>query len=118
MIQLIKRGDYTLMETKQRTKILALDSKEQFAWLYVKGIGDVLIRTRKKHKPINILAVGKYRVLDVEDEPNMADVPHLELSLSNGMWQDYLLVKGLPTHKDKRRRIIPSDEVITRATVY
>ena len=116
MIHLVKRGDYTLLETKHRTKVLSLDNKEQYAWIHAKGIGDVLVRSRKKHHSANILAAGKYRVCDVENEPGIADSPHLELSLGNGRWQGYLLLNGLPKYNDKNR-IIPTDEIIIKPTI-
>lgn len=117
MIQLAKRGEYTLLETKGRTRVLALDGKEYYAWIYAHGIGDILVRSRRKHVPTNVLAAGKYRVCVVKDELGITDLPHLELSLGNGKWQGYLLLTGLPTYKDKRNRIVPTDEIIIKPTI-
>lgn len=117
MIKLLKRGTYALTETKRQTKVLTLDKKQTFAWINAKGIGEILVRSRKKHTPDNILAIGRYRICDVEDEPNLTDTQHLELSVGNGVWQGYLLPTGLPKYVDKRNRVVPTDEIITKPTV-
>ena len=116
MIQLIKTGQYKLIETKGQTKILYLDSKT-YAWINVEDIGEILVTSLVPHKSDAILAIGKYRLYDVKDEPKLTDLLHLELLVGDGIWQGYLLTTGLPTQKDKRKRIIPTDEIITKATV-
>lgn len=114
MIKVIKTGSYSLIETKDQTKILTLDDKETFAWVNVKDVGEILVTSHKKHKADAILSVGKYRLYDVEGEPAYTDLQHLELFVGSGVWQGYLLTTGLPTDKKKRNRIIPTYEVITR----
>jgi len=61
-----------------------------------------------------MLSLGQFRLYDVKDEPKLTDLIHLELFVGGGLWQGYLLPTGLPTDKDKRNRIIPTDELITR----
>lgn len=116
MIQLIKEGKYTLIETKNQTKILSLDKSKVYAWVYAENIGEMLITTHTAHKTDQILAIGVYRMYDVEDEPKLTDLIHLELFVGDGKWQGYLLTNGLPTDKKKRTRIIPTDEIITKST--
>jgi hypothetical protein len=48
----------------------------------------------------------------VKDEPNLSDLTHLELLVGEGVWQGYLLPIGLPNGV-KRRKIIPTKEIIT-----
>ena len=60
------------------------------------------------------MAVGKYRLYKVMDDPNLTDTWHLELAVGNGLWQGYLLPTGLPNNRKKRNRIIPTDELITK----
>lgn len=117
MIQVLKTGNYTLIETKEQTKILTFDSKDTFAWVNIKEIGEILVASHKTHRADAILAVGKYRLYGVEDEPKLSDQLHLELSVGEGVWQGYLLPTGLPKGKKIRKRIIPTREVITKATV-
>lgn len=114
MITLLQAGDYELIETKQQTKILILDGKKLFAWIVAEGIGEVLVLSKKSHQVKALLAAGKYRLYRVKDEPELVDLEHLELLVGHGKWQGYLLPTGMPTNKDKRNRIIPTAECITK----
>ncbi|CAN5130280.1 hypothetical protein BH09PAT1_BH09PAT1_4480 [soil metagenome] len=116
MIKRIKEGTYSLIETKMQTKILTLDNKNIFAWVNAVDIGELLVTSHKSHKTDNILALGNYRQYEVKDEPELTDLQHLELFVGDGKWQGYLLLTGLPTEEKKRNRIIPTDEIITKAT--
>lgn len=116
MIKLVQEGQYKLIETKGQTKILLLGRKT-FAWVNAADIGEILVTSHKTHKTDQILAVGKYRLYEVKDEPKLTDLLHLELLVGDGIWQGYLLPTGLPTDQKKRNRIIPSLEVITRSTI-
>lgn len=113
MIQILARGEYKLIETKHDTKILILDNEKTFAWVTVANIGEILVASHKLHKEDNVLAIGKYRLYDVENDPKFTDQQHLELQVGCGYWQGYLLPHGLPTEEKKRNRIIPTTEVLT-----
>lgn len=115
MIRLLKQGEYSLIETFDRTKILNLDDKIRYAWINAVRIGDILVSTRKKFNPSNIISTGAFRLYDVKDEPDLTDLEHLELFVGKGDWQGYLLPKGLP-NGIRRHRIIPTKEVITKTT--
>ncbi len=117
MIKLTREGSYELIESKGQTKILILDKKQSYAWVNVKGIGEILVSSHKVHKTDCILSVGKYRIYKVKKEPQLTDLVHLELFVGSGQWQGYLLLTGLPTDKKKRNRIVPTDEVITKTTL-
>lgn len=112
MITLLTSGLYKLMETKGQTKILYLDDTV-YAWIQPADIGEILVASHKKHAADTLLAVGEYRLYDVRDEPRYSAHEHLELEVGNGVWQGYLLLTGLPTRAKKRRRIIPTTEVIS-----
>jgi hypothetical protein len=116
MIRVIEEGKYQLIETKRQTKILNLDNKRTFAWINASDIGEILVTTHKKHKTDNILAIGRYRLYGVKDEPNLTDLQHLELYVGDNTWQGYLLTTGLPKNEKKRSRIIPTNEMITKST--
>jgi hypothetical protein len=115
MIQLINEGSYKLIETKGQTKILDLDNKT-FAWINAAEIGEILVSSHNPHKTDNVLSTGRYRLYEVKDEPKLTDLKHLELFVGDGKWQGYLLTTGLPTAKDIKKRIIPTKELITKAT--
>lgn len=115
MIRLIQEGRYDLYETSHDTRMLLLD-KAQYAWIKAENIGDILVMTSAKSFPKNIiLASGNFRLYKVKDEPDFTDLLHLELHAGKGSWQGYLLPLGLPNTKNKRRRIVPTDEIITRS---
>lgn len=116
MINLIRQGNYSLIETKGQTKILLLD-ENTYAWVYARNIGELLVSSHKKHKVDHLLAVGKYRLYEVKKEPKLTDLAHLELHAGDGMWQGYLLPTGLPNGEKHRNRIIPTKEVITKSTI-
>jgi len=116
MIRVVKQGDYQLIESKGLTKILSLSDKGTYAWVNAKGIGEIFVSTCKNHQSDQVLAVGKYRLYEVKDEANLADTLHLELSTGKGNWQGYLLITGLPTNENKRNRIIPTKEIITKSS--
>jgi len=124
MINLIEKGKYSLIETKQDTKILTLDDhrpgnsdlegKKTYAWVFLKGIGEILVTTYKKHKTDQKLAKGEYRLYEVDDEPKLVDTLHLELAIGEGEWQGYLLITGFPKDEKTRSRIIPTQETISK----
>lgn len=118
MIKTIKQGDYKLLETKNQSKILILDNTKGYAWINAAGIGEILVATRRTQETDTTLAVGKYRLYEVKDEPKISDLVHLELMAGQGVWQGYLLLTELPTDKKSKSRIIPTTEVITKTTEY
>lgn len=117
MIKLVTQGHYQLIETQKGTKILVLDKEKTYAWVNASGIGEILVATHKKHEVDHILAMGKYRLYDIKDEPKLTDLQHLELLVGHGTWQGYLLPSGLPSEGKKRNRLVPTDEVITLSLV-
>lgn len=86
-----------------------------FAWINASGIGEILVVSQNPHKTDHVLAVGKHRIYEVKDEPDLTDLIHLELLVGDGVWQGYLLPTGLPTNENKRNRIIPTLEIITKS---
>lgn len=116
MLKVLKEGLYHLIETKNQTKILLLDNKKMFAWIWAKDIGEILVTSHKKHKIDHILAAGRYRLYEVKNEAKLADLEHLELYVGNNIWQGYLLPTGLPNEEKRRNRIIPTKEIITKSS--
>lgn len=117
MIRLIGNGTYHLIETKGHTKILIFDKKKTYAWIIAEDIGEILVTSHKSHIVDHLLAVGKYRLYDVEDEKGLSDQQHLELFVGEGLWQGYLLPTGMPTDEKIRNRIIPTKEIITQSVL-
>ena len=122
MIKLLKKGKYSLVETRRDTKILKLD-KKTFVWIYTKTIGEILVATHRGHKTDQKLAKGEYRIYKVKDEPKLTDMLHLKLAIGEGGyqtvppesdWQGYLLPTGFPKDNKTRTRIIPTNEQIAK----
>ena len=113
MITLLDKGDYRLIETKSNIKILYLQDRA-YVWLAAPGIGEILVTSRHPHQVNQVLATGRYRLYEVEDEPHLADLQHLELLVGSGKWQSYLLLSGLPGDTKARARLVPTAECITR----
>lgn len=115
MIKVLDEGEYRLIETKNQTKILFLDTDKVFAWIYVRNVGEILVTSHKPHRADSVVATGKYRLYQVKDEPKITDLIHLELLVGSGKWQGYILPNGLPDDADKRNRIIATTECITKS---
>ena len=113
MIKLIREWKYSLVETKNDTKILKLDGKS-FVWIFTRYIGEILVTTHRGHKTDQKLAKGDYKLYEVTDEPKLTDTLHLELYIGEDDWQGYLLITGFPQSKKTRSRIIPTNEIITK----
>src|SRR3989344_4772378 len=110
MIRVVHQGTYRLLETARKTKVLTLE-------INAPNIGEILIlAVHTERENDTSLAIGKYRLYEVKDEPQLTDLVHLELHAGDGTWQGYLLPTGMPHKKDKRNKIISTREVITKPT--
>lgn len=107
------RGKYQVYKTVAGTKMLILDKKNAFAWIYAGRIGEILVESHAKNQRGCILASGAYRLYQVVNERRLTDQLHLELNTGDGIWQGYLLPTGLPSDIKKKNRIIPTQELIT-----
>lgn len=112
MITIVASGYFRLIETRRGVKILQLNA-DRYAWLMVSRIGSLLVRTTRTHREFDVLSQGHFRLYDVADEPSLSDQLHLELEVGQDAWQGYLLPTGLPTRHHKRKRIIPTHEIIS-----
>lgn len=117
MITKSRTGSYRIALTHRRTKMLYLDD-QHFAWLTTKDIGDILVASHRDQDIEVMLGTGHYCMYQVEDEPQLTDVWHLELQYGQTTWQGYLLPAGLPDAINPRRRIIPTHQIITGNAEY
>lgn len=113
MITKLREGNYRLIEAKENNiKILYLDT-QAFAWVRANKIGQMLVTTHVPHVADVDLAMGRYAMYSVDDEPYLTDTLHLELEYGRKAWQGYLLITGLPNDQKIRARIIPTTQIIT-----
>jgi len=78
MIRLLSTGEYILNETKNFHKILSLEEKGTYGWIYVpKGFYEILVASQMKDGTDHRLATGKYRLYDVKREMEFSKGQHL-----------------------------------------
>lgn len=114
MIKLIKHGKYRLIEAKKQTKILMLDGGMNYVLGPIKNAVRILVASYKSHKTDIILSEGSYRLYRVRNESNFTDQVHLELLVGRNKWQGYLLPTNLPNKNKRKKRIIPTKEIISQ----
>ncbi len=117
MIRLLEHGHYRLIETKRHTKILILNSRS-FAWIDAFQYGELLVTSHKTHIPAYTVVNGQYRLYEVKKDRKLTDGAHLELFVGEGRWQGYILQLGLPDDVDRRNKIIPTKELITKSVSH
>jgi len=113
MVKKIKEGKYELFETKSGSRVINLNGHGKYVWLKIENIGEVLAKSEKNYNPDRILAKGYFRLYDILNEPELTDLPHLEVCIGLGQWQGYLLPRGLPG-KGGKHRIIPTGEILSK----
>jgi hypothetical protein len=112
MFSIERQGSYKLTESRLQIKALYLD-KTSYAMLFIDSLGE-MISTARTPKPTDYtLSIGRYRVYNVQDEPDMTEGLHLELEVGDDIWQGYLLPNGLPGKNSIRGCLLPTRELIT-----
>lgn len=107
-----KHGHYELFETTKGHQILSLDEKEWYA--LVEGQqGDIIVRSDADHQKSKILQQGEFYLVDFEDDPEFRDVPHLFME-KGSQFTELILPNGLPTNSDHQKKLIRTDEKISK----
>ncbi|MBP6913404.1 MAG: hypothetical protein KBC00_02215 [Candidatus Levybacteria bacterium] len=94
-----------------------MDEVKSFALILAEDIGEMIAQVTNNQDINCVLSRGNYRIYEVEKEPNLTDLTHLELFIGEGHWQGYLLPNSMPENERKKARIIPTEEVITRSSI-
>lgn len=114
MIKVVRRGDYRILGAKSGSRTLILDGKDAYKWSDPNGNSQLEATFYRHQQEDRVLASGKYRLYYVQHEPAISDFFHLELSNGQKKWQGYLLPVKLETAKQKKYKIVPTKELITR----
>lgn len=114
MIKILDSGNYKLVETKKNVKALMLDDKSVFLWRNTGCNGNLEYIKLDPNQICCLFSANNYRLYDVVNEPDLKNGIHLELYAGKRRWQAYLLTKGLPTVKTKKKPITNIDEVISK----
>lgn len=116
MITLLTKGTYTLLGTKDNSKILSFDKNERvYSWIVYDNTGELKHIVYKHFDNEYLISVGKYRMYEVKDEINFSDAIHLEFLVGDGVWQGHLLREGLPNGNENHYTIAPTKELISRS---
>ena len=105
-----RQGRYTLFETPDQNRILALGNDLWFAWVGGPR-GELLVRSDRDHERERVIQEGEYFVVQFENDPNFTDVPHLFLG-RNGGFTEVILPNGLPTDDDTQKRVIGTEKTV------
>lgn len=106
-----KHGDYELFETTKDHRILVLND-DWYAWVEGQQ-SPLLVKSDSDHKKDHTISKGNFYLIDFEDDPDFRDQPHLFLEQDDG-YKDLLLPNGLPTSGDTQKRLVESDETISK----
>ncbi len=105
-----RKGQYELFETTQQHRILVLDGQDYYA-LVSTSQGQLLVLSDADHEKARMLHQGNYVLFTPHNEPNMRDdMDHLELQDGKSKYQTYILPHGLPTGRDKQKKIVETGD--------
>jgi hypothetical protein len=106
-----KQGDYELFETARGHRVLALNGREWYAWITGQE-SPILVKSDSDHEKERTVATGRFYLIDVEDDPDFTDMPHLFLE-ERGEYRELILPNGLPTEDDHQKRLVETDETVS-----
>lgn len=110
-----KEGDYELFETTKGNQVLNLEDKNFYA--LVEGQkGDIIVYSDSDHKKKKSISKGKFYYVDFKNDPEFNDMPHLFME-DGKKFRELVLPEGLPTTKDKRRKLVRTSEKIPQQKV-
>ena len=112
--KLKKEGQYKLFKSDHGHDILRLEDQ---AYALIEGDeGDLIIHSDEEHDKSKSISSGKFFLADFEDDPEFRDQPHLFLE-DGDQYKEMLLPNGLPTDSNHQKKLIRSDEKVSRDTV-
>lgn len=110
-----KQGHYELFETTHGHQILNLDDQEWYA--VVEGQqGDIIVHSDSDHEKKKTLQKGEFYLANFKNDPEFKDMPHLLLEKGK-QFTEFILPNGLPTKNDHQKKLIRSDEKISKDKV-
>lgn len=108
-------GKYELFKTTEGNDILHLKRKGWYA--LVEGQkGEIIVHSDDDHQKQRTLQEGGYYMANFEDDPDFNDVPHLFLEKGE-KFKEYILPNGLPTAKDKQKKIVQTKGLVSKEKV-
>lgn len=113
--KLENQGHYELFETTKGHQILNLNDEQWYA--VVEGQqGDLLVHSDSDHEKKKTLQEGEFYLANFKDDPEFRDMPHLFLQ-DGKQYSEFILPNGFPTKSDHQKKLIRSDEKISKDKV-
>ncbi|HET7360392.1 MAG TPA: hypothetical protein VFI78_00495 [Salinimicrobium sp.] len=113
--ELKKEGHYELFKTTEDHQILNLKDKNYYA--LVKGQqGDIIVKSDSDHEKDKTISKGKFYYTDFNDDPAFQDMPHLFME-DGDEFKEIVLPEGLPNNKDEQKKLVRTDEKLSRDKV-
>lgn len=105
-------GKYELFRSTKSNDILHLKGKGWYA--LVKGQkGEMIVKSDSDHEKQRTLQEGSYYFASFNEDPEFNDIPHLFLEKGE-KYKEYILPNGLPTAKDKQKKIVSAKSLISK----
>ena len=110
-VDIKKQGHYRLFETNHDHRMLVLGDS-YFAWIHGQQ-SPILVHSDSDHEKDHQIASGEFYFVDFKNDPKYKDMPHLFLEKDNG-FEEIMLPNGLPTESDAQKRIVKTDNTLSR----
>lgn len=111
-----KRGQYELFKTTHGHLILNLNNKNFYA--VVEGQrGEILVHSDADHSKQKSVKKGDFYLADFDDDPEFNDVPHLFLQEGKDHYREWILPRGTPSAADHQKKLVRSDNKVTKDKV-
>ena len=111
-ITIADQGRYELFETPHHHRILRLNNDKLFALIRGQQ-GDMLVHSEREHERERTIQEGQFYLVDFDQDPKFRDIPHLFLE-ANGKYEEWVLPNGLPTKADPQKRVVFTDETLSK----
>ncbi len=113
--KLKKEGKYELFKTTENHDILKIEDKGYYA--LVEGQkGDIIVHSDSDHQKKKTVSSGKFYYADFKDDPEFKDMEHLFLE-DGKKFREMILPEGFPTESNHQKKLIRTDEKLSRAKV-
>jgi len=113
------QGNFELLKSEEGRLLLLINSdikKEKYFW-DVSGDYEYLIQTegvkeKSGDTAFEVIRTGHFYLIDIIDDPEYPDLPHLYLQDQRNNYEDFILPDGLPDLLDTEQEIITTGNIV------
>lgn len=117
--KVLNQGNYELLKSAEGRLLLLLNSvikKEKYFW-DVSGDYEFLILTegfkeKSGDTSFEVYRTGHFYLIDITEDPEYPDLPHLYLQDKRNNYEDFILPDGLPDLLDTEQEIITTGNTV------